>query len=69
MDRAISPLDFWGEMAIAVPELALVSRAIYLMAPSEASVERSFSAQSLLHADLRVEQATAHFFLSGSCLP
>jgi hypothetical protein len=47
------PLDYWEGVALHVPILARVTTTLFNMVVSEASVERSFSHQSLLHSDLR----------------
>ena len=59
-EKPVTPLTFWREMAVYVPHLALVAIAVFSIAPSEAAVERSFSAQSLLHSDLRSAVAIAY---------
>lgn len=49
----VHPLMFWELLAPHVPVLAIVAMAIYSMHPTEACVERSFSAQGLLYSELR----------------
>ena len=46
------PVQYWEGIALHVPILAKVAITIFTVTPSEASVERSFSHQSLLHSDL-----------------
>ena len=47
------PLTYWNQVTIHVPILAKVALCIFSICPSEACVERSVSAQGLLHSDLR----------------
>lgn len=46
-------LHYWQEIALHVPLLSLVAKALFSIHPTEACVERSFSAMGLLHTDLR----------------
>lgn len=46
-------IPYWFDVAIHVPLLSQVAIAIHSIVPSEASVERSFSHQSLVHSELR----------------
>lgn len=48
-----SPIEYWQEVALDIPLLSMIALAIFSIVPSEASVERSFSNQSLIHSDLR----------------
>ena len=52
-DPAPEALSYWFELAVHVPLLSKVAVAIFSITPSEACVERSFSAQGLVHSDLR----------------
>jgi hypothetical protein len=56
-DESISPevsaRDYWFGKFVAVPELSTVAIAILSLASSEASVERSFGRQTLVHTPLR----------------
>jgi hypothetical protein len=47
------PIMYWQSIAMNVPLLAKAVLCLFSLSPSEASVERSFSHQTLLHADLR----------------
>jgi hypothetical protein len=47
------PLEYWEGVALHVPILARVATTLFSVVVSEASVERSFSHQGLLHSDLR----------------
>lgn len=44
---------FWSYYTLIAPELSEVARALLSITASEASVERTFSAQGLVHSDLR----------------
>ena len=48
-----APVPYWQGIALHVPLLAKAALCLFRLAPSEASVERSFSNQTLLHSDLR----------------
>ena len=47
------PVTYWQSVAINVSLLAKAVLCVFGLSPSEASVERIFSHQTLLHADLR----------------
>ena len=47
------PVMYWQSIAMNVPQPAKAVLCLFSLSPSEASVERSFSNQTLLHTDLR----------------
>lgn len=49
----LDPSTYWRSISLHVPLLSKVALTIFAIAPSEASVERSFSHQGLVHSDLR----------------
>ena len=51
--QAIPISTFWQRAASTLPNLAKVALRLLRVNPTEASVERSFSAQGILHSDLR----------------
>ena len=48
-----SLLTYWEGLALTIPLLSKIALSVYSIVPSEASVERSFSHQSIVHSDLR----------------
>ena len=56
------PLTSWEGVALTTPLLAKIGLHVFSIVPSEASVERSFSHQSLVHSDLRnrMAESTIH---------
>jgi hypothetical protein len=47
------PIDYWMAKHFDAPELSVVARALLSIKAYEASCERSFSSQKLLHTALR----------------
>ena len=66
-DPAPEALSYWFELAVHVPLLSKVAVAIFSITPSEACVERSFSAQGLVHSDLRSNLETVQCKRSCKC--
>lgn len=52
-DPLPDPISYWESISIEVPLLAKVALTILSICPSEACVERCFSAQGLIHSELR----------------
>ena len=63
-----SPVQYWESIALILPMLAKVALTVFAINPSEASVERSFSHQSLVHSDLRSSLGDATIDAHQDCV-